>query len=214
MSVVLPFEIKASSSQLNRIEDFPAGLQEAGMRTLHLKRYLERLPVEEIGFPSYYEKLDKSLGDIRDPNVIYPVDDQSFVHILADARDNRSCYVPIEPSLTLDVNELVKKVEEACIEHGDKLPRFDVDADRKKQLLDYVDLVTTREKSSGKIKDAAKKESSKPSKQLVKVGASPEELEVVKYLFIRDKIGMGDLPGRGLSPASRVLPMFFRGGSK
>lgn len=172
-------------------------LRQASDANPHLKQYLKMIPFTKVGIPMYYEKLSREMGDRKEPNIIYPVSDKLFVHILVDFKDARSCYIPIEPSLTIDVNPQVARVEQACIEFGDVLPVFDTDGDKEKQLMNYVDLVTTTRRHTEVVvlnSDVPVTPAGKSKKrQLVKIQLSAGELAVVKYLFIRDKLGIGEL---------------------
>ena len=112
----------------------------------HLLDYLNMLPVSQIGIPEFHSELSKDMGDIKDPNIIYPVANGLFTHILVDHKDSRNHYIQIEPTLTENIDRLMESVEEACITSADRLPLFDMEGDRETQLLDYIDCVTTHEK--------------------------------------------------------------------
>jgi len=196
----MPFEwtTEKQSSRASRNRELertmPDSLREVTRANPHLLEYLSLLPVSQIGMPSYHPKLSKELGDLKDPNVIYPIKDNLFVHIVVDQKDSRNCYIPIEPSSTYDVNSLLQQVELACIDYGHLLPEFNNEGDRVKQLLNYIDLVTTTSKVSTPV--VVQEETLTPSKKkrkLIKIKATSRELEIIKYLFIRDKLGMGEL---------------------
>jgi flagellar protein FlaI len=175
----------------------PTALKKASENNPHLFEYLKMIPYSKVGIPAYHERLSRELGDRKEPNIIYPVTDKLFAHILVDFKDSRSCYIPIEPSLTIDVKDQVLRVEQTCIEFGDVLPEFDTDGDREAQLLEYIRLVTTTcgREEVVEINSAAATgaHGKKKKRQLAKIPLTPEELDVVKYLFIRDKIGIGEL---------------------
>ena len=195
----MPFDwaTEEQSSRASRIDDLkrrmPESFMEAANANPHLLEYLSMVPVDQIGLPEYHTKLSKELGDLKNPNVIYPIKDSLFVHIVVDQRDARNCYIPIEPSSTYDVNSLLQQVESACIDYGHELPEFDNDGDKVKQLLHYIDLVTSADELLVSAEEKLKLKLQKKKKHLVKIKATARELEIVKYLFIRDKLGMGEL---------------------
>lgn len=199
-TTVLPFPTiiephVADTDQLDSLDLLPVALKEAAARHPHLAAYLEKLPYARMGIPTYHTTLSAKLGDRKEPNLIYPIGDNLFVHICVDYEDSRNCYIPIEPTLTMDVTGLTERIEKTCIEFGDQLPEFDIDGDRESQLLHYIDLVTTtsrRDATSGK-KKSGRSFSRKKTRQMERIYTSPLELAIVKYLFIRDKIGMGEL---------------------
>jgi flagellar protein FlaI len=205
-TTVLPFTPDASnagqgmpagSDSFAMFESLPSGLKRASQQHPHLFEYLKLIPYAKVGIPAYYEQLGRELGDRKEPNIIYPVGEDLFVHILIDYKDSRSCYIPIEPSLTINVEDKVARIEKTCIEFGDILPEFDADGDREAQLLEYIRLVTTdRGRQEVMEVDSTVPENTpvkKKKRKLVKIPLTQIELKVVKYLFIRDKIGIGEL---------------------
>ncbi len=196
----MPFEVEPGdeASRASRLQGLAASLppdfQDAVQLNPHLLDYLGNLPLETVGMPSYSPVLTREMGEVRDPNMIYPVKDGIFVHITVDLSDSRNCYIPIEPSSNYDVSALLHRIEEACIDFGHKLPEFDDTGDKKTQLLNYIDLVTEPIEISTQIDFQSKQKlGQKKKKSLIRIQATPRELEIVKYLFIRDKLGMGEL---------------------
>jgi len=183
----------------------------------HLLDYLHIVPLQEIGMPQFTPTLERKMGENKKPNFIYPAGDELFIHVLYDAKDTRNYYIPIEPSLLTSPKQLLDEVEARCIDLGDRLDEFNTEGDRKKQLLDYIGQITevvTQEKDSyantvanaqpqeavavksGKIPELLKNlpfvkhgESGEPAKTHL----TARELQVVKYLFVRDKVGLGVL---------------------
>ena len=79
---------------------------------LHLLEYLHMVPISLVGIPEYYPELSRKLGDIKEPNLIYPTKrDGIFIHILVNHEDSRNSYIPIEPALTIDVYHLMLEVD-------------------------------------------------------------------------------------------------------
>lgn len=203
MTTILPFPKETFKEPLTSFSEFPETyrdppplLKETCEANPPLLQYLRMLSTAGIEMPAFYAKLGKELGDLKKPNLIYPVTEKLFVHILVDENDSRNSYIPIEPSLPVDLTSLLNRVEQMCIEHADKLPLFDEEADREKHLMNYIDLVTMLESKDHQEEKAVKgKPASKNSgeHQFIKIPVTAHELDVVKYLFVRDKIGMGEL---------------------
>ena len=121
----LPFEVKpceqdcgkecgTSLSDCPTYGKLPAPLQEKCQESLHLLQYLHNFPLDEFGMPEYYEKVTRSLKSIKDPNLIYPANDEIYVHILTNKEDIRDYYVAIEPSLNDGQDEFVDDIERPC----------------------------------------------------------------------------------------------------
>ena len=109
----------------------------------------------------------------------------------------RNNYIQIEPTTTLKLDKLMTEVEDACIAISEKIPGINPDVDREKQLLAYLDQVTAPAAAGSSnfflkfIKRLLKQK--KDDGPVLNVKVSPQELEGIKYLFVRDKVKMGIL---------------------
>ena len=124
-TIVLPFSREEEEETENKnslFQKLPQALQEVTESNPHLLEYLMMLPISQIGIPEYYPKPSNKLGDLKEPNLIYPVGNGIFTHILVDFKDSRNNYIQIEPSLTMNIDELVATVERTCIDFADRLP--------------------------------------------------------------------------------------------
>jgi archaeal flagellar protein FlaI len=65
--------------------------------------------------------LKKDLRSMKSPNIIYPVNDTTFVHILPDPDDVRNFYIPIEPSFLHSVSQMLPVIETKLIDLIDAL---------------------------------------------------------------------------------------------
>ncbi|MBN1190638.1 MAG: type II/IV secretion system ATPase subunit [Dehalococcoidales bacterium] len=145
-------------------------LQEQCQTKLHLLQYLHSLPLDEIGMPQYYSKLNRNLKSVKNRNLIYLVDDEILIHVLANTEDIRDHYIPIEPCLFGDVETLMEKIEHRLVNFVEELESVDEGPERLKVILNILErLVVVR---GGKEKKAAEKD----SKQLLeKVGARTKD---------------------------------------
>jgi flagellar protein FlaI len=203
-TISLPFSIenRNDARDLERTRNelssiLPEELRSVAEANPRLMEYLSWLPISKIGVPEYFPELTKTMGDNNTPNVIYPVKQNGiFVHILFDESGFRHNYIQIEPTTTLQLDKLLGEVEDACIAISEKIPGIDPDVDREKQLLKYLDEVTAAVNPGGSsfflkyIKRLLKKKEEGP---VLHIRVSPEELEGIKYLFVRDKVKMGIL---------------------
>jgi len=121
------------SSALYRM--LPANAKEYVMKSPHLLEYLHIFPVNTYGIPLFLSELKKELRSMQSPNIIYPVSDTTFVHILADPNDVRAYYIPIEPSFLHSVSELTP-----CIEHRliDLIDALDYDPITDKERAEVI----------------------------------------------------------------------------
>jgi flagellar protein FlaI len=198
-SFTYPFTVKQYQENIDDIYNselyhkLPEDFKVVVNNNPHLLEYMLMLPVSQTGIPEFHTELTKSMSDIKEPNIIYPVSNGIFTHILVDFKDSRNNYIQIEPTLTdKSIEPLMQQVEEACILYADRLPAFDIESERSSQLLKYIDKVITLEVEKQKVKlTRLKKEPKANAKEIQRVYLTRRQLEKVKYLFLRDKVGLG-----------------------
>ncbi|MGD1004070.1 MAG: type II/IV secretion system ATPase subunit [Methanoregulaceae archaeon] len=129
-TVNLPFKpevIKDDSDIYGDLESsalfkmLPANAKEYVRTSPHLLEYLHVFPVNVYGIPLFLSELKKDLRFMKNPNLIYPVNETTFVHILPDPDDVRNFYIPIEPSFLHSVNNLMPYIETKLIDIIDGL---------------------------------------------------------------------------------------------
>ena len=202
--IILPFSSQgeAGSPQSNMSEgDFyqllPEALQEACKQNKHLLDYLRLIPVSEIGVPGYFTKLTRAQGDLPQKNLIYRISDNVFVHMYSEPGGGRPIYIPIEPSLTQDLSQVLPEVESKLVDVAGGMSAAESDIERKEAILKLVDRVcvvhrngsTSSSSNTKDGRDSGGNGSKVASK--TKVQVTPEQLEAIKYLMVRDKVGMG-----------------------
>ena len=172
-------------------------LKEQAQEHYHLFRYLHMVSVEESGLPEYYEKLERSLGNLDQPNLIYPVGNATFAHIFPDANDARHYYIPVEPIIGGDYAELLNQVEDRLVDVVHKLRQPRTTAEQKEVLLEALERVATVGEGNGGSENGGAAKSGRPGILRMlggqKIKLTPAELEAVRYLLLRDKVGMGIL---------------------
>lgn len=163
----------------------------------HLNRYLHTLPFEEFGAPSYYEKLERKLGAMEQPNVIYPVGNATFAHICPDAKDARNHYIPIEPVILSDYDQLMEVVEELLVDAVHRFHQPSNTEEQREVLLHALDrVVSVRGPGSARPPDGNWRKNKKGSRVVV----GQDDLDAVRYLLLRDKIGLGIIDPLILDP--------------
>lgn len=186
----LPFatrEIEEEEDDLKKCGVFrmlPKEAKQHVEKQVHVLQYLHMLPLDEIGIPRFYPKLTKDLKKLKDPNIIYPVSDQISIHIYPDDRDIRNYYIPIEPFIFRDLSNFLVELD---VRLADVVCESD-GKDIKTMLEHSIDEVCLIKENGG----AAKRFFNffKKDKRLV---VNRAEFNALKYLMIRDKVGMGVL---------------------
>ena len=125
-------------------------LQQETQNKDYLLNYIHNLPVEEIGVPQYFAKLERQMGDLKDPNLIYPIGQGLYIHVrpdLTDSRDiyipiepgmdqdNRGLYIPIEPGMDQDNRGLMEELEDRLVDYVADLESMTGDKDNRAKVL-------------------------------------------------------------------------------
>jgi flagellar protein FlaI len=198
----LPFKFKdqidpaaLNEAGIDLLGTLPEEFQQAVTECPHLLEYLKVLLLAKVSIPEYHAELSRSLAQQQELNLVYPLGKKGlFVHILSDDSGDRNYYIQIEPSTTLDLEAKIREVDDACVSVSYDFTGIDPNEEKEKKLLEYVDQVTTQSVHS---KPASRRRLfgllQQKQKQLEKVCVNQNELQGIKYLFLRDKIGLGVL---------------------
>ncbi len=123
-----PFELKEPEEcdepeSCEFIQQLPTALKEVVTEVGFLRKYVHRLPVDEIGLPVYREELERSDGDAEKPNFIYKSHKGGiYFHIYPDPAGGRDHYIAIEPRIDHpQIRELMADIELAMLDYTDEL---------------------------------------------------------------------------------------------
>ena len=196
-TTTLPFSIENNTDAENEtiqadiFKDLPEGLKKVTEEHPHVLAYLSRMPFAEYGIPEYVSELNRKMGDNKRPNIIYPAHRNAvFIHILPG--EDRNHYIPIEPSFGLNLDVLMKEIEIQLLNLGKKLKKVDPDEDIEKQFLEYLNLVTTVDAgSNSSIVSKSFSFFQNNLQGVIKLKTSSRELQAIRYLFVRNKLGLG-----------------------
>jgi flagellar protein FlaI len=139
--------------------------------------------VEEIGIPDYYPKLSRSLQNLSVRNLIYPVGQGLFVHIYPDPSGDRDFYIPVTPELPVELGNLMQEVDLKLLNWAEQIGQAP-DEKRAEVFLSCLDRIC----------------GTRPGQNNGRLHVSPEQYEAIRYLTIRDKLGLGVLQPLMLDP--------------
>mgnify|MGYP001235465922 FL=1 len=159
-------------------QSLPQDMQEQVFLNLHLWSYLENLQSNGLDIPEFVSRLNKSFKGNASNNLIYPVANKVFVHIYTAEGEARDVYAPIEPSYGGVTARLMEDVDQKLIDHVSELQSV-VGEEQEKRIEVLTSILE-------KICDTGR---NGKSRSTLKV--TPEQLDELKYLMIRDKEGMG-----------------------
>ena len=199
----MPFQVQDGHSHGGQITScplfklLPAALQEESKNPGFLLDYIHLLPVDQMGIPEYYAELNRGLGELKNPNLIYPVGDEVYIHIFPDEGDSRDYYIAIEPGMTQMIDPLMESLEDRLVDYVDQLDDLDgTQVDRGKVLRDILAkacVVVSPKELRAQRKIAKKKAPDR-------LPVSRTELASLRYRLVRDKEGMGVMEPLILDP--------------
>lgn len=190
---VLPFPYTQGVIQTPREQLIPMltpELMAACQQSSFLFDYLQYVPISEVGMPQYYVKPPRSLTNSPIRNLIYPTKEGLFVHIFPDSSGARDHYIAIEPTVVTNIDHLMPQVESRLVVWAEEIGRIEDKEEKKKLLIELIDQIcTTSSTKPGNVKV-----------KVTKLQVTPRELEAIRYLVLREKIGLGVLQPLLLDP--------------
>jgi len=146
----------------------PENAREYVKTSPHLLEYLHTFPVNTYGIPLFLSELKKDLRTMKTWNLIYPVNETTFIHILPDADDVRNFYIPIEPCFLHSVYDIMPVIETKLIDLIDGLekdPRTDQErADVLKKMFATIAVVKPKNVDIATLTGGEKKDQDFSSK--------------------------------------------------
>jgi flagellar protein FlaI len=169
----------------------------------HVFKYLHMVPLDTVGRPQFYPQLTRKMKDIKNPNLIYPVNEEIAVHICYDKEDARPHYIPIEPFVFRNFDNLVDQVAKKISVLVDQYEE-PTNPEQKKSILETcIDAVCELNTEPNGGNDTGKNGKNKLLMFLTKfwddnadskkIPLTSFELKAIKYLIIRDNVGLGVL---------------------
>ena len=196
--LLLPLEVqkkltpqKKEAMRKRCMARIPGNMREAVKKNAHLLDYMSLLPIDEIGMPEYHVKPNKKLGDLDHPNIIYPAGGRVFVHIYPFEGD-RDCYIAIEPTFGRKLDATMLEVEKRLLDYSERFENIEEDEEKKKLLLECVGKICGSDGASAGASGLFGK-GSKGSGNGGTLRISPAEQAGIRYMIVRDKIGLGVL---------------------
>jgi archaeal flagellar protein FlaI len=180
-SITLPFprehfriDPRKKARNLERLSAFSPELQSIAKKRWYVRAYLQALPLDEIGTPFYASKLSREMRDLKVKNVIYPGNDGFLVHIYPDPVDERDYYIPIEPSLVVDVDEKIQRIEPKLLDWAQSIGEAPEEKRRVVFLQALNHICTTHVGTDNG-----------------QIHVSPLQLQGLRYRLVRDKLQLG-----------------------
>jgi len=202
----LPFEPKLESSSCERIclsrcqirEKMPVDLQEQCKKSQYLLRYLCGIPLDTIGIPKYLKKLERSMKGMKNPNLLYSVDKEMFIHIMANRQDIRDYYIPIEPNCYLELDNFLEEIETRMADSVEEFEDISETSKRIEAMFKLMDRMVIVHENANKPANHAKDRNDSGSfssnrKINKRIVLTPAQYNGLRYLIRRKVDGLGVL---------------------
>jgi len=164
----------------------PKDFQEVLATRPYLSQYVSKLGEESISTPDWFLTLDKKLN--RDEvNLIYPVSEQVFIHIFRQKHMERARYIIIEPTTGHDLTQILNVLENLFALKQNEEHTFRNIEEKREALKKLLD---TTLKIDNSLEDVAYRIIQEKNPTLL---VNEKTKELLEYLLIRDKIGVGFL---------------------
>ncbi|MCH8869678.1 MAG: type II/IV secretion system ATPase subunit [Chloroflexi bacterium] len=211
IEIALPYEVEAGEDShggdpfaCTLYKMLPKAMKLTTKQDVHLLEYLHKVPVNEVGIPEYYVELTRKLKDKKKLNLIYPVGNSIYIHVMDDPEGGRGYYIAVEPTLREHLNEreLVHDVEMQLLNYAEDFESADSPEDLQevfKAVLDKIMNIQAGDDDSdeevsgplGYVRNLIFK--SLAAKKKKGMDLSADDAKVLKYIMVRDKLGMGVL---------------------
>jgi archaeal flagellar protein FlaI len=156
-------------------------MAEAKAKYSHFRNYINKV-TSEMGEPIFYSKLDRSMKNLKNPNLVYPVGDPIFIHIFKEGTRGMR-YIVIEPTIDKSFQKLYDQVLDRLIEVANSLPVPDRVVEIGDVLLRLMDQIV--EIDDGKNNFFNKFNS--------KIKLTRVQNDTIRYYVIRNRVGFGKL---------------------
>ncbi len=160
-------------------------IEEARRKFPHFDEYLKNWSEQGNPMPDFYVELDRSFGDISDPNLIYPVGDPMFIHVHNEGDGMK--YDIIQPLLTDEEKEINETILDRMVELASSLPVPEDKSEMEEILVDLMNEVVEIEGEEKSITDKVKNLFGS------KITVDRQTFEKLKYYLVRNRIGYSKL---------------------
>ena len=199
--VKLPFKVRGEHSAHGDLYEcglfrmLPAPVQEVCRKNVHLLEYLHMIPVEDIGIPQYYPKLSPSVANLKERNLLYPVSPEVLIHVWSGMGEERDLYIPVEPSLGVYFNGKMTRVEDSLLDRATQFAYAGTREEKAQGMVSALESICHVPGNNGNGKHHSGGMFHKNSGPTVDL--TSREFEAMKYLVLRDKVGLGVLEPMG-----------------
>ncbi len=162
----------------------PEAFAKAAARNEHLRNYVHTFTAKGNKTPDYYLKIEKEMGAIEFPNLIYVAGEPVFVHIYRAYGEECKYYI-IEPRLTKEEEALYSHIFDSLLMEAQKRKDPRDKEELRGMLNEVLDAICVENEAALKTRV--------PVTTTKKFLVNSAQKEALRYAFYRDIIGLGIL---------------------
>ncbi|MCF8884479.1 MAG: type II/IV secretion system ATPase subunit [Aigarchaeota archaeon] len=154
----------------------------------HLVRYLQELSRKGLKQPEYMEQLSRDLRYVKEINILYPVGDPIFIHIMSRELGERPLYIVIQPRIDENAKKIMDVIEESMISLIDEKIEFNTPEEHEEVLKKLLKKIV---KIDNTLKMREYRVDKRRQPKIVYV--NEETYRSLEFLLIMDKVRLGIL---------------------
>lgn len=184
--------------QISRLEGFNKNWEKRVKKNPYFRLYMRNLfKKKEFEPPTLMDSLSRDMSAIEEPNLIYPVGDPVFIHILVEGKNKDLIYKPIEPRLFFNRDWILAEVEKRIALSIDDTVAFKSVEAKTNYLNELIKNITiVNRKMKPKARNPEQDEDEKKGflsrfrqGNLDKIELDPLSYEMLKYEIYCEKVG-------------------------
>lgn len=184
--------------QISRLEGFNKNWEKRVKKNPYFRLYMRNLfKKKDLEPPTLVDSLSRDMGSLKEPNLIYPVGDPVFIHIIVEGKNKDLIYKPIEPRLMFNRDWILAEVEKRIALSIDDTVSFKSVEAKTNYLNELIKNITiVNRKMKPKARNPEQDEDEKKGflsrfrqGNLDKIELDPLSYEMLKYEIYCEKVG-------------------------
>ncbi|NOZ58273.1 MAG: type II/IV secretion system ATPase subunit [Euryarchaeota archaeon] len=156
-------------------------------RNPHLREYIQEFVSRGNPKPEFHVSLSRDMRDMEEVNLIYPVGDPIFVHILRNPKEAR--YIAIEPVFTPSLREKYYQILDRMLE----IVPYQLEPQGPREFKLMIDRMLEEICDLGDERPSLKERLLRGEELKKKVRVEPREFDELRYKIMKEMAGLGAL---------------------
>ena len=163
----------------------------------HIREWVENFEAQHGSRPIYYGPLDRDAKSVSPRNLIYATKPPCFAHVYSPPEGSEGAgntfWFGLEPTITDEEEEIRDTIVERLLRDAPQKERFDNDEEFIAMIHDMMNEMTTTTSASLLSNPVVNQARELMGLGEAKIKVSPELLDRLKYVIVRDLVNNGPL---------------------